>query len=237
MTSTEISPVAQPAAETTASPLLALAHRSRRRRRPDGRRRMVREHHGYHSPYQAAHDVARSCLQLQWRIRHDQGGCAALEARIHSMNAMAKVYRTRDAAIEMEAILGVNAFDLDRALKIDPEFLEEDAHEHDETVGSIALVEAGALDGQKLNAWLSELLQTQGPDIFRLKGILNIDGEDQRFVFQGVHMLFDGRAVSEAFPKGTRPWKPNETRKNELVLIGRNLDEAQLRGDFRACLV
>lgn len=162
---------------------------------------------------------------------------SALEARIRSMNAMAKVYRTRDAAVEMDAILGVNAFDLNRALEIDPEFLGEDAHEHDETVGSIALVEAGELDGEKLNAWLGELLRTQGPDIFRMKGILNIAGEDQRFVFQGVHMLFDGRAVSEAFPKGTRPWKPDETRKNELVFIGRNLNEAQLQEDFRACLV
>jgi G3E family GTPase len=153
----------------------------------------------------------------------------ALEARIRAMNAMAKVYRTRDAAVEMDTILGVNAFDLNRALEVDPEFLGEDAHEHDETVGSIALVEVGELDGEKLNAWLSELLQTRGPDIFRTKGILNIAGEDQRFVFQGVHMLFDGRA--------DRLWKANEPRKNELVFIGRNLDEAQLREDFRACLV
>jgi G3E family GTPase len=153
----------------------------------------------------------------------------ALEARIRAMNAMAKVYRTRDAAVEMDTILGVNAFDLNRALEVDPEFLGEDAHEHDDTVGSIALVEVGELDGEKLNAWLSELLQTRGPDIFRTKGILNIAGEDQRFVFQGVHMLFDGRA--------DRLWKANEPRKNELVFIGRNLDEAQLREDFRACLV
>jgi G3E family GTPase len=154
---------------------------------------------------------------------------SALESRIRSMNAMAKVYRTRDAAVEMDTILGVNAFDLNRALEVDPDFLDEDAHEHDDTVGSIALVEAGKVDGEKLNAWLSELLQTRGPDIFRTKGILNIAGEEQRFVFQGVHMLFDGRA--------DRPWKPTETRKNELVFIGRNLNEAQLREDFRACLV
>lgn len=154
---------------------------------------------------------------------------AALESRIRSMNAMARVYRTRDAAVDMEAILGVNAFDLNRALDIDPNFLGEDAHEHDETVGSVALVEAGELDGEKLNAWLGELLRTQGPDIFRMKGILNIAAEDQRFVFQGVHMLFDGRP--------DRPWKPDETRKNELVFIGRNLNEAQLREAFRACLV
>jgi G3E family GTPase len=152
-----------------------------------------------------------------------------LERRIRGMNALAKIYRTRNAELEMDALLGIGAFDLNRALEIDPEFLNETAHEHDETVSSVAIVESGELDGNKLNEWLGHLLQTQGPDIFRMKGILTIAGEDQRFVFQGVHMLFDGRA--------DRPWKSNEERKNELVFIGRNLDEAQLREDFRACLV
>lgn len=145
-----------------------------------------------------------------------------LEWRIRSMNALTKIYRTRNAELEMDALLGIGAFDLNRALEIDPEFLSETAHEHDKTVGSVAIVEAGELDGNKLNEWLSKLLQTQGPDIFRMKGILTIAGEDQRFVFQGVHMLFDGRA--------DRPWKSRE-RKNELVFIGRNLNEAQLRED------
>jgi len=153
---------------------------------------------------------------------------ADLESKITGMNALAKLYRTQDAAVEMDSVLGVQAFDLTRALEIDPDFLGEDAHEHDETVGSIALVEPGEIDGQKLNSWLSNLLQTQGPDIFRMKGILNIQGEDQRFVFQGVHMLFDGRP--------DRQWKPEETRKNELVFIGRNLDADRLKEDFRACL-
>ena len=152
-----------------------------------------------------------------------------LERRIRSMNALCKIYRTRNAELEMDALLGVRAFDLNRALEIDPEFLNETAHEHDETVGSVALVESGELDMQKLNDWLSYLLQTQGTDIFRMKGILNIAGEDRRFVFQGVHMLFDATR--------DRPWKKSETRKNELVFIGRNLDEAQLKEDFRACLV
>ena len=152
-----------------------------------------------------------------------------LERRIRGMNALAKLYRTRNAELEMDALLGIGAFELNRALEIDPEFLNETAHEHDETIGSVAIVEAGELDGNKLNEWLGYLLQTQGPDIFRMKGILTIAGEDRRFVFQGVHMLFDGRA--------DRPWKSNEERKNELVFIGRNLDEAQLKEDFRACLV
>jgi G3E family GTPase len=151
-----------------------------------------------------------------------------LEKRIRGMNAMAKIYRTRNSEVSMDALLGVKAFDLNRALEIDPEFLGEDAHQHDESVYSVALVAEGALDGDKLNDWLANLLQTQGPDIFRMKGILSIAGEDSRFVFQGVHMLFEG--------KPERPWKDGETRKNELVFIGRNLDEAQLRQDFLACL-
>ncbi len=153
----------------------------------------------------------------------------ALAGKIRAMNALAKIYRTQDAAIAMEALLGVQAFDLNRALAIDPQFLGEDAHVHDESVYSVALVEPGAVDGKKLQAWLGPLLQTQGPDIFRMKGILNIASEECRFVFQGVHMLFDGRP--------DRPWKPGEVRKNELVFIGRNLDEAQLKASFRACLV
>ncbi|MEA5564301.1 MULTISPECIES: GTP-binding protein [unclassified Anabaena] len=151
-----------------------------------------------------------------------------LEKRIRSMNAMAKIYRTQNSELAMDALLGVNAFDLDRALEIDPNFLGEDTHEHDDSIFSVALVDSGELDGQKLNAWLSELLRTQGPDIFRMKGILNIAGEDNRFVFQGVHMILDGRP--------DRPWKASEKRKNELVFIGRNLDEAQLKQDFLACM-
>ncbi|MBD0343273.1 MAG: GTP-binding protein [Coleofasciculus sp. Co-bin14] len=152
-----------------------------------------------------------------------------LEKRIRGMNVMAKIYRTQNSELGMDALLGVKAFDLKRALEIDPNFLSEDAHEHDESVYSVALVESGEVDNQKLGNWLTVLLQTQGPDIFRMKGILTLKGDDHRYVFQGVHMLFDGTR--------DRPWKPGETRKNELVFIGRNLDEAKLREDFRACLV
>ena len=151
-----------------------------------------------------------------------------LEKRIRSMNAMAKIYRTENTEVSIDTVIGVKAFNLNRALEIDPEFLGEDAHQHDESVYSVALVEQGTLDGAKLQTWMSELLRTQGPDIFRMKGILNIAGEENRFVFQGVHMLFDG--------KPERPWKPDETRKNQLVFIGRNLDEAKLRQDFLACM-
>jgi G3E family GTPase len=153
----------------------------------------------------------------------------ALERKIRGMNAIAKIYRTENARVDMDAVLGVGGFDLSHALSIDPDFLGEEAHVHDESVKSIAFVLPGAMDIGQINSWLSELLKTQGQNIFRMKGILNIQGQTKRFVFQGVHMIFDG--------KPDRDWRVDEQRKNELVFIGRDLDEAKLRADFTQCLV
>jgi G3E family GTPase len=152
-----------------------------------------------------------------------------LERKIRGMNAIAKIYRTENARVNMDAVLGVGGFDLSHALSIDPDFLGEEAHVHDESVKSIAFVLPGAMDIGQINSWLSELLKTQGQNIFRMKGILNIQGQTKRFVFQGVHMIFDG--------KPDRDWRVDEQRKNELVFIGRDLDEAKLRADFTKCLV
>jgi G3E family GTPase len=151
-----------------------------------------------------------------------------LEQRIHQINAIAKIERTQNAEVNLDRVLGINAFNLDRALEIDPQFLGEEAHVHDETIGSIAITIDGSINVEKLNIWISELLRTQGQDIFRMKGILNIANDEHRFVFQGVHMIFDGRQ--------DRPWKASEPRNNQLVFIGRNLDESQLKSAFMACL-
>lgn len=151
-----------------------------------------------------------------------------LEQRVRGMTAFAKVYRTQDSDIAMDSVLGIKAFDLKQALYIDPDFLDEDAHEHDESVFSISIIEEGSVDADKFNRWIYQLLQDRGADIFRMKGILDIDSEDRRFVFQGVHMLLDGR------PGGI--WKREELRRNELVFIGRNLSEMELKKGFQACL-
>jgi G3E family GTPase len=102
------------------------------------------------------------------------------------------------------------------------------AHEHDETVTSIGLRHEGEVDEQRLNAWLGSLLRERGADLFRMKGLLAIAGQPERFVFQGVHMLFDGRA--------DKPWGA-AARSCELVFIGRNLDREALEAGFRACHV
>ncbi len=152
-----------------------------------------------------------------------------LESRIRSMNKLTKIYRTRNSELDMDAVLGIGAFELTRALEIDPDFLGEDAHQHDETVTSVAIAESGELNPERLDEWISFLLQAQGVDIFRMKGILNIAGDNRRYVFQGVHMLFN------ILPD--RPWKKDEVRKNELVFIGRNLNAEQLKKDFLVCVV
>ncbi|MBM4187163.1 MAG: GTP-binding protein [Gemmatimonadetes bacterium] len=100
-------------------------------------------------------------------------------------------------------------------------------HEHDEEVSSVGITTAGDLDLKRFNKWLGRLLQEQGTDIFRMKGVLSFQNESRRFVFQGVHMLFDGRP--------DRPWG-QEPRKNRLIFIGRNLDRAALTSGFSACL-
>jgi G3E family GTPase len=101
-------------------------------------------------------------------------------------------------------------------------------HEHDEEVGSVGVVAEGAVNPDKLNKWLGKLLQEKGADIFRMKGVLNIAGEPNRYVFQGVHMLFDG--------KRDRSWKPGEKKISKMIFIGRGLDRASLNAEFAKCL-
>jgi G3E family GTPase len=101
-------------------------------------------------------------------------------------------------------------------------------HTHDASVTSVGIREPGPLDLRRLEDWMGELLRTRGPDIFRMKGVLHIRGIAERFVFQGVHMLFDGRP--------DRLWREGEDRTNQLVFIGRNLNREALINGFRRCL-
>ncbi len=174
----------------------------------------------------------------------EPGDLDRLEQRIRRMNRSAKIIRCRNAAVAMEHLLNLGAFDLDRILEHEPDFLEGDHHHHDDhdehehhdhhdhhhddTITSVGLRIVGDLDERRLNEWVRELVMTQGPDLFRIKGILAIKGEPRRFVFQGVHMQLDARY--------DRPWRPGETRQNTLVFIGRNLKRAQLEEGFRKCL-
>jgi len=100
-------------------------------------------------------------------------------------------------------------------------------HVHDDEVSSVGITLSGDLDYEKLNKWLASVLQNKGADIFRMKGILSIKDQPNRFVFQGVHMLFDGNPE--------KPWGDRK-RENKLIFIGRNLDRSFFEDGVRSCL-
>eukprot|EP00629_Pelagomonadales_sp_RCC1024_P017662 CAMPEP_0119263630 /NCGR_PEP_ID=MMETSP1329-20130426/2974_1 /TAXON_ID=114041 /ORGANISM="Genus nov. species nov., Strain RCC1024" /LENGTH=320 /DNA_ID=CAMNT_0007263347 /DNA_START=151 /DNA_END=1109 /DNA_ORIENTATION=+ len=147
----------------------------------------------------------------------DEAHLARVEAKLRALNPQAPLKRTtRHAGFGLDFVLGVSAFSLERVLEVEPDFLDTDGdHAHDDSIASVGLREGRALDMTQVNAWLTELLAEQGVDIFRMKGILHILGQDQKFVFQGVHMLFSGEPLEA--------WGPREPRESRIVFIGRNL--------------
>lgn len=154
-------------------------------------------------------------------------GLGRVEDRIRRINPYTKIIRTEHCAANLDEVLGLKAFSLDRVLEVEPDFLTSDHdHEHDDDVKSISLVADAPLDLDKFQTWFGQLLQTRGQDILRSKGILDFKGEDDRYVFQGVHMLMDGAPMG-AWPEGSR--------QSRLVFIGRDLDTMGLEDGFAAC--
>jgi G3E family GTPase len=159
----------------------------------------------------------------------DEATIAEVTARIRAINTPVEIIPAQNAEIDLRRILDVGAFDLDRVLADDPQFLTETEHQHDVTVTSVGIDLEGDVDGDRLNEWLGGLLRTRGADIFRSKGILAVAGSTQQYVFQGVHMLLIGESGRE--------WRDGEVRRNRLVFIGRHLDRDELERGFADCLL
>jgi G3E family GTPase len=104
-----------------------------------------------------------------------------------------------------------------------------DLHDHiaESGIRGVSLTLERPLNGNKVSAWINEVLQSQGPDILRAKGILDVSGENRRLVFQAVHMILEGDFQQD--------WRADERRYSRMVFIGRNLDEAALKAGFEAC--
>jgi G3E family GTPase len=153
----------------------------------------------------------------------------SLEQRINQMNPTAKRLHAQNCSIDLNEILGIHTFDVDRKIEIDPHFLEEHHHHHhDDKVSSIAFREEKPLDLDKVNHWMSYLVQEKGEDLLRYKGVLYIKGMKERIVFQGLHMLFSGRP--------DRRWKESERKITELVFIGKDLNKEELEKQFKNCI-
>src|ERR1700757_882799 len=172
-----------------------------------------------------------------------------VEARIRGINPYAKLHRTERCKVALSDVLERGAFDLDRILDIEPDFLEVDDHDHDhdhhhhdhdhghghglkhyhdEEMQSLSLRTDKPLDPTKFMPWLQNLVQTEGQKILRSQGILAFEGDDDRYVFQGVHMMLEGVAQ--------RKWKAEEPRQSRLVFIGRELPEQAIRDGFESCI-
>jgi G3E family GTPase len=152
----------------------------------------------------------------------------ALEERIRGINPYARLHRTERCAVPIDEVLERNAFDLERIIEVEPQFLEESHHHHhDEEMQSVSLSLDGEVDPDLFMPWITDLTQRQGPNILRCKGIVAFPDEPRRFVFQGVHMILDGDLQRE--------WRPDEKRASRVVFIGRNLDETAIREGFLAC--
>jgi G3E family GTPase len=154
---------------------------------------------------------------------------ARVEKRLKAINSNAPIHRCHQAAVSVDSVLNIGAFDLNRTLEMDPEFLNTDGeHEHDTSVSSVSITQKGELDLALIEDWVGKMLREKGADIYRMKGVLSIQHAGQRFVYHAVHMIFNGEFME--------PWAADEERENKLVFIGKNLDAAALREDFAKCL-
>ncbi len=171
-----------------------------------------------------------------------------VEMRLRKLNPLAPIHRAERSNVPLEAILERKSFDLDRITALEPDFLnpahgepghmhDEDCdhdhghehhdHTHDEEIKSVALTSDRPMDRKKITRWITDITQTQGQNILRAKGIIDIAGSDRRLVFQAVHMVLEGDLQRE--------WKPDEKRYSRIVFIGRELDAAELKSGFAAC--
>ena len=146
-----------------------------------------------------------------------------LEYKIRNLNGAARICQTRNSDVDIGSILDL------RNLEIEVKSLNHDHnHGHTEGIETVAISTTGDLDGLKVSHWFRELIAEFGERIMRMKGILNLRKDPDQFVFQGVHMLFEGRPG--------RTWGETEQRLNRLVFIGRDLDKEKITRGFMDCI-
>lgn len=155
---------------------------------------------------------------------------AEVEKRIARINPTATIHRSERCNIALPKILRQNAFDLDKALEIEPKFLEHfHHHHHDEHVTSFTLISEERFDPELFFPWVQSVAQQFGEDMLRMKGIIAFEDDEDRYVMQGVHMLLEGNHQ--------RPWKPDEKPITRMVFIGRNLPKSTFTEGFENCKI
>jgi len=151
-----------------------------------------------------------------------------LTARVKRMNPRAPVKKVHFGDTPIEEILDIRGFNLNAILELDPEFLADSHHEHHDEVESFAFKSDKPFDGDKLEQFLSGMIQVYGPDLLRYKGVLWMKGKSNRVVFQGVHMMMGGDMG--------KPWAKGEKKSSTLVFIGKKLPKDLFIAGLEQCL-
>jgi len=152
-----------------------------------------------------------------------------IEERLKKINPTAAILRCEQSKVDPMQLIGISAFKLEKVLEMDPAFLDTEAeHEHDPRVSSISTRFEGFLNVKKLKLWIDDIIGTMGANLFRYKGVLSVAGMEQKFVFQGVGMLFSGSFIDTE-------WGAVEKRECRFVFIGKDLDKKALLDGFMAC--
>lgn len=160
----------------------------------------------------------------------DKAALVEVERRIRMINEAVQIRRCIKSEVDMDFILGIQAFSLDKVLEMDDAFLaDKQEHQHDDRVSSVGINIKGEVEQNKLNEWIGWLLKEKGIDIFRTKGVLAVKGMNEKFVFQAVHMAFSGAPQ--------KAWAEDEERTCKMTFIGKNLNREELEGGFKKCLV
>ena len=149
-----------------------------------------------------------------------------LERQVRALNGMARIFRTKNSDLDIGALFDLRGFDWTERLN-GTSALHSGNHQHLQDISTVSLVEPGDLNGLRVSQWFRSLITEFGANILRMKGILNLRGDPDQFVFHGVHMLFEG--------KPGRPWEKEEERINRLVFIGRDLDGGKIAQGFKDC--
>ena len=152
----------------------------------------------------------------------------ALRRRLARMNPRAKISEARHGVAAIDDLLDIRGFNLNAILEIEPEFLNDVSHEHDDDVTSFVFREDRALDLERLEDFLGSMVQVYGAQMMRYKGVLNVQGEHRRVIFQGVHMLM-GADMGNV-------WKKGEVRNTKIVFIGKDLPREVLEKGLTLCV-
>lgn len=152
-----------------------------------------------------------------------------LRKRLVKMNPRAKIGEARHGVAAIDDLLDIRGFNLNAILEIEPDFLTDVDHEHDDDVTSFVFRESRPLNLERVEDFLSSVVQVYGAKLMRYKGVLNIKGVDKRVVFQGVHMMMG--SDTGGF------WKTGEKRESKMVFIGRDMPKELLLDGLAQCAV